>query len=218
VSAALIGQVARVSAGEFLAGEEKRLASTGSFEIDIVEVTVSQFANFIESGYRERAHWSDEGWSWRERNGVERPRFWGEADWTAYLGPLHPVVGVSFFEAEAYARWVERRLPSELEWERAARGEDGRAWPWGDAWDPMKAHHRGGRRHTLPVGSFPEGRSPHGLYDAAGNVWEWCAGAGALRPARGGSWNAHPPQLRCDARNAWPPDARFSNIGFRTAW
>jgi formylglycine-generating enzyme required for sulfatase activity len=128
------------------------------------------------------------------------------------------VVGVSYYEAEAYAQFANRRLPTELEWERAARGEDGRVYPWGDAWEPMNAHHRGGLRHTLPVGCFPAGRSPHGLYDAAGNVWEWCqGGSSALRPARGGSWNAHPPQLTCASRNAWPPAAQFSNIGFRTA-
>ena len=100
-------------------------------------------------------------------------------------------------------------------------GEDGRRYPWGDPWEPTHAHHRGNARHTLPVGCFPAGASPHGLLDAAGNVWEWCDGSyGAsdlLRPARGGGWNAHPPQLRCASRNGWPPDAQFSNIGFRTA-
>jgi formylglycine-generating enzyme required for sulfatase activity len=131
------------------------------------------------------------------------------------------VVGVSWFEAEAYARLAGARLPTESEWERAARGEDGRRYPWGDAWDPARAHHRGGARHTLPVGCFPSGRSPHGLWDAAGNVWEWTAdpfdSAGTLRSARGGAWNAHPPQLRCANRNAWPPSSRFSNISFRLA-
>ncbi len=216
-----IGAQVQIAAGSFLAGDQPAREDTESYQIDLVAVTVSQFAKFIESGYRERALWSEEGWEWRWQNAIERPRFWGEPDWSAYLGPSHPVVGVSSYEAEAYASFAGRRLPTELEWERAARGEDGRAFPWGDAWDPMLAHHRGGARHTLPVGCFPAGASPHGLLDCAGNVWEWCAGtyegSPALRPARGGAWNAHPPQLACKSRNAWPPDARFSNIGFRTA-
>jgi iron(II)-dependent oxidoreductase len=147
------------------------------------------------------------------------------------------VVGVSWFEAESYARFADARLPTEAEWEHAARGEDGRRYPWGEEWDASRAAARGGPRRTLPVGCFPSGRSPHGLLDAAGNVWEWVAdlfdpglyrrmlGGSAVAPhppsdlrvARGGAWNAHPPQLRCANRNAWPPDARFSNIGFRIA-
>jgi formylglycine-generating enzyme required for sulfatase activity len=211
-----------IPSGEFLFGDARRPARTGAYEIDLVEVTVARFAQFIDAGgYRERGHWSDAGWNWRSSGAIDRPRFWGDPDWQAYLGAQQPVVGVSFFEAEAWARWSGRRLPTELEWERAARGEDGREYPWGERWDPTKAHFRGNARQTLPVGSFPGGVSPHGLLDAAGNVWEWCAdafdGNEALRAARGGAWNAHPPQLRCASRNAWPLDARFSNIGFRTA-
>jgi formylglycine-generating enzyme required for sulfatase activity len=215
-----IGAQARIAAGGFVQGEPPgRQAHTSAYEIDLVPVTVSQMARFVDAGaYRDRALWSEPGWEWLQRGSIDRPRFWGEDEWRAYLGPSQPVVGVSFYEAEAYARWAGRRLPGEAEWERAARGEDGRAWPWGDAWDPMNAHHRGGARHTLPVGCFPAGRSPHGLWDAAGNVWEWCSDAWdpAHLAARGGSWNAHPPQLKCAYRNAWPPDARFSNLGFRT--
>jgi len=198
---------------------------TAAYRIDLVAVTVCQFAKFLAARpYADPALWSDAGRAWVEQTKAERPRFWGEEAWAAYLGPNQPVVGVSCFEAEAYARWADRRLPTEAEWERAARGEDGRRYPWGDAWDPMNAHFRGNARHTLPVGCFPAGASPHGLLDAAGNVWEWCAGRydpddlnGALRPARGGGWNAHPPQLQCTSRNGWQPEAQFSNIGFRTA-
>ena len=149
-----------------------------------------------------------------------RPRFWDDPDWRAYLGPNQPVVGVSWYEAEAFARFASARLPTEPEWERAARGEDGRRYPWGDPWDPVRAHHRGGPRHTLPIGCFPAGRSPYGLWDCAGNVWEWVQdpiGHGGLRAARGGAWNAHPPQLRCAHRNGWAEPAQFSNIGFRLA-
>lgn len=233
-----IGESASIAAGSFLRGSPpgegqdnehpQARAATGSYRIDIVPVTVSQIADFIESGaYGDRGLWSEAGWEWRTSLSIERPRFYGEPEWRAYLSPGQPAVGVSWYEADAYARWAGRRLPDELEWERAARGEDGRRYPWGDEWDPARAAHRGGARHTLPVGCFPAGRSPHGLWDCAGNVWEWCAGDGAgaaiagaahtLWPARGGAWNAHPPQLRCAHRNAWPAGARFSNIGFRTA-
>jgi len=236
-----------VAAGEFWRGndppegepaEHPRLrARTAAFEIGLVPVTVAELAAFVRAGYLDRALWSEAGWEWRERNGIDRPRFWEDDAWRAYLGPNQPVVGVSWYEADAYARFAGARLPTEAEWERAARGEDGRRYPWGDEWDPNRAAARGGPRHTLPVGCFPSGRSPHGLLDAAGNVWEWVAdpfdpelhrkllghapgqppAANELRVARGGAWNAHPPQLRCANRNAWPPDARYSNIGFRLA-
>ena len=238
-----LGAECEVPAGTFRMGTDPpegsapeqpaREVRTGALRIDLLPVTVSQFARFVASGYRDRAVWSDAGWAFREELGLERPRFWGEEQWAAYLHPNQPVVGVSWFEAEAYARFSGRRLPSEAEWEHAARGEGGRRYPWGADWDPHRAAHRGGPRHTLPVGCFPAGRSPHGLWDAAGNVWEWTADAwdaeaytraqrlapasGALRAARGGAWNALPAQLRCANRNAWPPEARYSNLGFRTA-
>jgi len=205
-----------VPAGRFLIGDDRRPAETGPFEIGETPVTNAQFAPFP---YLERAAWSDEGWEWRERNGIAKPRFHDDPAWQAYLAPDQPVVGVSWYEADAFARFSGLRLPTEAEWERAARGDDGRTYPWGDEWDPALAAHRGGERHTLPVASMPANRSPFGLYDCAGNVWEWCSdwydASRTLRSARGGAWNAHPPQLRCAGRNAWPPDARFSNLGFR---
>ena len=198
----------------------RRRVSTGAYQIGETPVTNAEFAPFVREGrYLERGFWSDEGWAWREAQGIVAPRFWEEDAWRDYLGPDQPVVGVSWYEADAFARCAGGRLPTEAEWERAARGDDGRRFPWGDEWAPGLAAHRGGLRHTLPVKGTAGNRSPFGLYDCAGNVWEWCADGfdGRLRSARGGSWNAHPPQLRCAARNAWPPDARFSNLGFRLA-
>ena len=249
------GTYVHVPAGEFWRGsdapegesaEQPRIrARTAALEIGLVPVTVREFSRFVARGYLDRSLWSDAGWDWRGRHRVDGPRFWNDEAWRAFLGPNQPVVGVSWYEADAYARFAEARLPTEAEWEHAARGEDGRRYPWGDEWYSSRAAARGGPRHTLPVGCFPSGRSPHGLLDAAGNVWEWVADAFdpdlhrkivglsadalrnseirmpslnlELRAARGGAWNAHPPQLRCANRNAWPPQARFSNIGFRLA-
>lgn len=197
----------------------RRRIATPAYRIGELPVTNADFARFVPAGYLERRFWSDEGWEWVCANGVRSPRFWGDPAWAHYLSAEQPVVGVSWYEADAFTRSCGLRLPSEAEWERAARGDDGRRFPWGDEWDPAVAAHRGGLRQTLPVGHFPGNVSLHGVRDCAGNVWEWCADlyAQRLRSARGGSWNAHPPQLRCASRNAWPPDARYSNLGFRAA-
>lgn len=195
----------------------RRRVETGAYRIGETPVTNAEFASFVQNGYGDRTLWSDEGWAWREATSVKTPRFWDDPDWKAYLGPDQPIVGVSWYEAEAFARSIGMRLPTEAEWERAARGDEGLRYPWGNGWIAENAHHRGGDRHTLPVKSLPGNRSPFGLYDCAGNVWEWCADQfeAGLRSARGGSWNAHPPQLRCAHRNAWPPSARYSNLGLR---
>jgi formylglycine-generating enzyme required for sulfatase activity len=220
-----------VPAGEFWMGSDppegqdnehpRRRVATAAYEIAETPVTNGEFARALEQDdfYLRRSCWSAEGWAFREENGIARPRFWEDPAWSAYLGADQPVVGVSWYEAEAFARSLGMRLPTEAEWERAARGDDGRRFPWGDDWVPAFAAHRGGARHTVEVRSILPNRSPYGLFDCAGNVWEWCADAfsAGLRSARGGSWNAHPPQLRCASRNAWPPDARFSNLGFRVA-
>jgi len=235
-----------IPAGAFWRGTEepaghytewpRRRVTLAAFGIDPYPVTVVQYGRFIaDGGYQRRDLWSDAGWQLVSA-GPSRPRFWDEPEWKAYLTPNRPVVGVSYFEAEAYARWRGRRLPTEAEWERAARGEDGSEYPWGEGFDPERCHHRGGHRGTLPVGCFPAGRSAAGAFDMAGNVWEWCQdwfdpayyavaperdpmgpAEGRLKVGRGGGWNAMPGQLRCANRNAWPPEARFSNLGFRLA-
>jgi formylglycine-generating enzyme required for sulfatase activity len=181
-------------------------------------VTVAEYADFVEGGgYDDPALWHAEGWRWRLDEEVERPRFWGEAEWAPYLEANRPVVGVSWYEAEAYASFRERRLPSELEWERGARGDDGRLFPWGDTWDDLACPHRDyGPRTTKAIGLFPPG--PFGLYDMVGNVWQWTADArDTAYLVCGGAWNNLPWSIGCGARNAYPPTARFSNVGFRCA-
>ena len=133
------GTYLRVPAGDFWRGsdppeggppEQPRLrARTSAFEIGLVPVTVREFARFVAGGYVRRELWSEAGWEWRTREKIDRPRFWEDEAWRAYLGPNQPVVGVSWYEAEAFARFAGARLPAEAEWERAARGEDGRRYP-----------------------------------------------------------------------------------------
>ena len=137
----------------------------------------------------------------------------------------HPVVLVSHADAEAYAAWLGEvtgrpwRLPSEAEWEKAARGSDGRRFPWGDAWDPWRLNsHDLGPFDTLPVGSFPAGASPFGLLDAAGQVFEWTAsptGKGRFI-VKGGSWDDSGCGVcRPAARHGRPAPLKHILIGFR---
>ena len=151
-----------------------------SYEIMRTPVTVAQFARFLAAGgYVERAYWSLEGWAWKGEGGFVRPRFASDeerAEWHGYLTPSRPIVGVSWFEADAYARWLGARLPTEAEWEKAARGTDGQRYPWGEEWEEDRAAHRGyGPKRTVPVGVFPRGESPYGVLDAVGSVWQWCS-------------------------------------------
>ncbi|MGH7250459.1 MAG: formylglycine-generating enzyme family protein [Candidatus Methylomirabilales bacterium] len=128
----------------------------------------------------------------------------------------HPVVGVTWDEAKQYCGAVGKRLPSEQEWEKAARGTDGRRYPWGDAYDPKKVNADGLNNGTTPVGQFPEGRSPYGLYDMAGNAWEWTDSAGSnYKPLRGGAWNSGMQFVGTTVRIWNDPSYRDEAFGFR---
>ncbi len=149
--------------------------------------------------------------------------------WTGGTPPAdrldHPVVLVSHADAMAYGRWMSGetgrlwRLPTALEWEKAARGTDGRMFPWGNEWDATKLNtHDLGPFSTMPVGSFPEGKSPFGMLDAAGQVFEWTADE--QRPGRywvkGGSWDDRGCGIcRPADRHGRPEDIRHILIGFR---
>lgn len=173
------------------------------FAIDRYEVTNAQYRRFLEAiartGDHGRCH-PDE-----PKGKDHTPRYWGDynpllaqPDYArtapfgrgTFTGPDLPVVGVDWYDAYAYAAWVGKRLPSEAEWEAAARGRDGRRWPWGNEWQwgrantggekkgqdvPTKGFEKDGYIYVAPVGSFPAGRSPCGCDDMAGNAAEWCA-------------------------------------------
>lgn len=191
------------------------------------EVTNAQFARFVQaSGHRTTSRWQDYVEKGRER---------------------YPVVHVSWADAQAYARWAGLRLPTEAEWERAARGTDGRTYPWGNAWDPARCNSLAltspallermlpmdRRRGTLPVGSFPGGASPVGALDMLGNVLEWTASAWAPYPGapagvapadaekviRGGSWATAAQDMATWRRDKTPADYWYfyQYPGFRLA-
>ena len=182
----------KVPAGPFLMGSNDSDTQASSDEkpqhpltlpdywIGKTEVTNAQFRQFVDSdGYTNRDYWTAAGWAWRQAEKITQPLYWNDAKWN---GPDYPVVGVSWFEAVAYCRWlskqtgIEFRLPSEAEWEKAARGSNGLIYPWGNTWDASVVNSsESGLQKTTPVGSYPKGASPYGAMDMAGNVWEWCA-------------------------------------------
>ncbi len=209
------------------------------------EVSNAQFRPFVEGdGYTNRDYWTTDGWAWKEKLRRTQPYYWDDAQWN---GDEQPVVGVSWYEAVAYVRWLSAqtvhpfRLPTEAEWEKAARGSDGRIWPWGNRWAAGRANTaEAGLNQTTAVGQYPEGASPYGALDMAGNVYEWCATAwqkpypytveeewttaylerDEFRVLRGGSWYNEQTYARGATRNLIN-FARFAidddDVGLRVA-
>ncbi|WP_250008344.1 ergothioneine biosynthesis protein EgtB [Actinoplanes sp. M2I2] len=159
-----------------------------AFHIDRAAVTNAEYAAFIDAGgYDDPRWWSAAGWDHRQAAGLTAPAHWRRdgAGWaattfgrTAPIAPGEPVVHVCFHEAEAYASWAGKRLPTEAEWEKAARFDPAtgrsRRFPWGDE-PPAPRHANLGQRHLRPAaaGAFPEGASPLGVHQLMGDVWEW---------------------------------------------
>lgn len=222
-------------------------------------------------GYQDPQYWSPQGWEWKGSNVVvyagmygsvgrtqlpedarprNAPERWeAEQEWFGHghghprfmQTDDHPVIGVTYYEAEAYCKWAGGRLPSEAEWEKAARWDEvnqhARIWPWGDTWDPEKCNNpedhnaaAGGYRvnQSAPVGSYPEGASPYGCLDMVGNAYEWVADYARSYPGhpepfdhtgkyhfvRGGCWDDGSSTVRCAAR-VWylPPSSGGTGPG-----
>lgn len=203
--------------------EPQRSVTLDAYLIGKYHITNSQYALFVEdTKYRYPLFWNDE-------------RFNGETC---------PVVGVSWYDATNFSEWLSHltgkdyRLPTEAEWEKAARGTDGREYPWGNEWDASKANTAESRLKKLtPVGSYPDGISPFGCYDMAGNAYDWCsdwfhidtykysdpinpigAAEGRRKVIRGASWLPRGEfAARCANRASYEPTRAVHNVGFRIA-
>ncbi|MFN3533644.1 MAG: formylglycine-generating enzyme family protein [Candidatus Brocadia sp.] len=189
-----------VPPGEFIMGEERKVVYVDAFYIDKFPITNIQYKKYIDE------------------TGAQKPLFWEDE---RFNKPSQPVVGVSWKDAVAYAKWAGKRLPREVEWEKAARGVDGREYPWGNTQpDSSKAVYNldPNTGAPAPVGDRKEGASPFGCFDMAGNVWEWCEDwyeEGKFRVVRGGSWVNHHYILRSAYRSCSYPEGRDNNVGFR---
>jgi gamma-glutamyl hercynylcysteine S-oxide synthase len=225
-----------------------------AFYLDTTPVTNASYLEFIAAGgYTDPRWWTAAGWEHRQRAGLIAPLFWeqdGARQWlrrrfgiTEPVPPAEPVLHVCWYEADAYARWAGRRLPTEQEWEKAARHNPatGRSmrYPWGDD-DPTAAHANLGQRHLQPAaaGSYPAGAAPSGARQLIGDVWEWTSSDFLPYPGfvawpykeysevffgpeykvlRGGAFSADPVVCRSTFRNWDYPIRRQIFAGFRTA-
>ncbi|GAA4537772.1 ergothioneine biosynthesis protein EgtB [Pseudonocardia xishanensis] len=225
-----------------------------AYWIDAHPVTNAEYTAFVEAGgYTDPRWWSPVAWRHVQEEGLVAPRFWSRDSsgtwWRRRFGVVEPVpaaepvVHVSFHEAAAYAAWAGRRLPTEAEWEKAARwdpeAERSRRFPWGDA-DPGPEHANLGQRHLqpAPVGAYPAGASPLGVEQLIGDVWEWCDSGwdpypgfeafpyreysevffgGDYKVLRGGSFGTDAAAIRGTFRNWDHPVRRQIFAGFRCA-
>ncbi len=211
--------MAPIEAGDFQYGPDKIPATIETpYEIDIYPVTNSQFEQFIlNHGYERKEFWEPSGWKWQQSQKIYEPKHWRNPKWNK---PDNPVVGVSWYEANAYAKSVNKELPNEKQWERAARGVQGKEYPWGEEFDPGKCNTRESKTgRTTRVTRYPGGVSPDGCYDMAGNVWEWTSDFydedKDSYVLRGGSWSYGASFAQCANRSRVIPVERNDIIGFR---
>ena len=204
-------EMVRIPAGPFRFGEAREERDQPEFWIDRTPVTNAEYERFLDANPDHPVPFGDQAWAapynW-DRQARSFPP--GKAD--------HPVTLVTHQDAAAYTRWARTRLPSEEEWEKAARGTDGRRFPWGQ-WEEDHCNTAEAQLHTTtPVGHYsPEGDSPYGCTDMAGNVWEWTSTKDDVgRVVRGGSCISGRDRARCAFRDWDLPDSGVRLYGFRT--
>ena len=254
----------QISAGEFLMGSDKaqdeeayddelpqHTLPLATYWIARTPVTVAQFAQFVNATSHKTTaeeQGSSFGWTgskWEEIKGAHWQKPHGPKSDVAQKAD-HPVTAISWHDALAFCQWAGVQLPSEAEWEKAARGTDGRIYPWGnEAPDETRCNFNMHVKDTTPVGHYPTGNTPTGLQDMAGNVWEWTrslwgteidkpdfgypykaddgreqldAADSVARVVRGGSWNYDPDLVRAAVRFRDSPHNRFDRVGVRVVW
>ncbi len=237
-----LDQLVEILAGRFCYGaESSERAIPYAFWIGKYPVTNAQFARFLaDGGYRQPKFWSEAGWRWREEEARTQPKMWDDAE---FANPIFPVVNVSWYEAMAYASWLNTQsdliqlgsvqrpldperdlvsLPTEEEWEYAARGADGRLYPWGDTFVAVNANtiesdvERNVGIGTTAVCSYPAGRSPSGAWDMGGNVRHWTLTASLVHGVvRGGYWISLPKNATGTTRFYNLLRGSFNYLGFR---
>jgi formylglycine-generating enzyme required for sulfatase activity len=233
-----------VPGGEFVMGdpEHTRRVMLSAYYIDKYEVSNEQYAKFL-ADVKEKG---DAAWRHPDQPKTKKdhtPSYWDHPE-LGIAKADHPVVGVDWFDAYAYAQWAGKRLPTEAEWERAARGTDECTYPWGNQPPEERLTSRAnffgssyaadGYQYTAPVTAFKEWASPVGCLNMAGNAAEWCADwngpltreraanpkgpeTGTVRVVRGGSWNLGAAHIRCYSRSAMAPSHHDISVGFRCA-
>jgi formylglycine-generating enzyme required for sulfatase activity len=228
-----------VPAGTFVMGSDvgadderpRREVYLGAFYIDKYEVTNGEYVEFLNAVEDHLERCGGHVCIDTKDEDPDSHILYKAGRYTVETGyENHPVIKVSWYGAKAYCEYYGKRLPSEAEWEKAARGTDGRVYPWGDKFDAHKANTDYKVGDTTPVGSYPEGISPYGAYDMAGNVWEWVADWYQAYPGsdyrsdffgqkykvvRGGSWNHPGDDARCSYRDIAHPARRILVVGFR---
>ncbi|CAN5841264.1 hypothetical protein BH10CHL1_BH10CHL1_13830 [soil metagenome] len=234
-----------VPTGEFAMGSNNRdddekpaqQLNLSGFEIMQTEVTNAQYRTFVDAGgYTQQDLWTTAGWKWRTDNKITQPGYWDDSTWNQ---ADYPVVGVTWYEAVAYTHWLAQKsgltisLPTEAQWEKAARGPDGRIYPWGNSAPTAQLlNYNSKPGYTSKVGSYPDGKSPYGALDMAGNVLEWTSSQYMAYPyatedgredptamddraLRGGSFDDNSTRVRAAVRLGERPDYVNNYIGFR---